>query len=465
MVQETSGILLINPWIYDFTAYNFWSKPLGLLYVASMLREAGYHIDFIDCMDNCDPELQKENLLEDCRLPKINEDGSGKFYKEKITKPEILKQIPRNYSRYGMPENIFRRKLSNIRRPLAIFVTSIMTYWYPGVFRAIEIVKEFFPNCPVILGGIYAKLCYQHALSFSNADIVIRDFKISTLQTILKYIDNKIKKEIFSFEKNKCKNCEKHLNDCPYPAWDLYHALDYVCLITTKGCPFRCSYCASYLINPVLQFREPEMVAREISYWKEKRGIRRFVFYDDALLLNANKHFIPVMKSLKRNKLNINFYTPNALHARMITPAVAKQMIENGFKKIWLGFETSDSDLQIRTGGKIDNRGFVRAVKTLLREGFLRKQINAYILIGLPGQSFKSMNESIKFVINTGVKPYLAKFSPIPGTKIWSQAIREYKWEEPVDPLFHNDALMPYFSPSINPKQYNQLKMLIKNNT
>ncbi|GAI31851.1 unnamed protein product, partial [marine sediment metagenome] len=38
------NFLLINPWIYDFTAYDFWSKPLGLLYIASILREQGYEI-------------------------------------------------------------------------------------------------------------------------------------------------------------------------------------------------------------------------------------------------------------------------------------------------------------------------------------------------------------------------------------------------------------------------------------
>jgi len=83
-------------------------------------------------------------------------------------------------------------------------------------------------------------------------------------------------------------------------------------------------------------------------------------------------------------------------------------------------------------------------------------------LIGLPGQSFKSVLDSIYFVMDTGIKPYLAKFSPIPGTKIWSRAIEEYRLQEPVDPLLHNDALMFYNSPDINPKKYYQVKALIQ---
>ena len=44
-------LLLINPWIYDFTAYDLWSKPLGLLYLASFLRKFNFNISYIDCLD------------------------------------------------------------------------------------------------------------------------------------------------------------------------------------------------------------------------------------------------------------------------------------------------------------------------------------------------------------------------------------------------------------------------------
>ena len=45
------SLILINPWIYDFAAYDLWSKPLGLLYLASELRRKGFTIHLMDCMD------------------------------------------------------------------------------------------------------------------------------------------------------------------------------------------------------------------------------------------------------------------------------------------------------------------------------------------------------------------------------------------------------------------------------
>lgn len=452
-IKKTPRLLLINPWIYDFTAYDFWSKPLGLLYIASLLRKTGYQIDYIDCMDRYDKELLK---IQNRISPENNQDGTGPFYKTNIPKPAILQQIPRNYSRYGITEDIFYEKMKKIKKPDVVLVTSIMTYWYPGVFRVIELVKKHFPDCPVILGGIYATLCYEHAVTLSGADFVLKNRQVSNLVRLLNDISG------IDVNQAMLKENFSALSSFPCPAWDLYSNLDYICLITSRGCPFRCSYCASYLINPCLEFRDHSCVVEEIVRWKEEKGINNFIFYDDALLINAKLHFIPLMEMLKKRNLNINFHTPNALHANLITYPIAQLMLENGFKRVWLGFETADDELQKKTGGKIDNTGFTKAVEILLKSGFSNEQICAYVLIGLPGQSFKSVLDSVFFVMDTGIRPYLAKFSPIPGTKIWSKVIEEYRLQEPVDPLLHNDALMPYNSPAINPQKYYQVKALIQ---
>ncbi|MBI5207704.1 MAG: hypothetical protein HY934_07930 [Candidatus Firestonebacteria bacterium] len=71
-------ILLVNPWIYDFKAYDSWVKPLGLLYIGSILKNYGYEVYLIDCIDRTDeslPEYSRKN----------NKSGSGQYYREEIT--------------------------------------------------------------------------------------------------------------------------------------------------------------------------------------------------------------------------------------------------------------------------------------------------------------------------------------------------------------------------------------------
>ena len=48
-------VLCINPWIYDFAAYNLWVEPLGLLTVAAVLRKAGHEVALVDCLDRHHP--------------------------------------------------------------------------------------------------------------------------------------------------------------------------------------------------------------------------------------------------------------------------------------------------------------------------------------------------------------------------------------------------------------------------
>ena len=116
-------LLLINPWIYDFTAFDLWSKPIGLLYVASYLRQLGYRIDYIDCLDKNHPALLQNSSVIRVKKKKF---GTGPFLKETVDKPEIYGFVPRHYSRYGLPENIFSGILKNLKRPDVIFVTSFM---------------------------------------------------------------------------------------------------------------------------------------------------------------------------------------------------------------------------------------------------------------------------------------------------------------------------------------------------
>ena len=139
------NLLLINPWIYDFTAYDLWSKPLGLLYIASFLRKFDFEISYIDCMDKYGFDWQ----------PKVRQYGKGNFYRTEVNKPKVLEHIPRKYCRYGIPEEIFRERLFQIPKPDAILITSIMTYWYLGPKRVVEIVREVYPDVPVVLGGVY----------------------------------------------------------------------------------------------------------------------------------------------------------------------------------------------------------------------------------------------------------------------------------------------------------------------
>jgi len=432
-VKHTSPhVLLVNPWITDFAAYNFWIKPLGLLCIGSLLRRNGFRISFVDCLDYS---------------IKTKSYGDGKFLKTKIEEPFPVKSIPRNYSQYGIPEEILLKKLSLLEEPDLICVSSGMTYWYPGVFKLIEITKGLFKNVRVILGGIYATLCFEHAKKYSGADIVFEgrgDAEISELIS-----------DLTNFEL-RTPNSELRTN--LYPAFDLYPHLGYVCIATSKGCPFKCTYCASPFLTKGFFRSDPLKVVEEIDYWTTQFRINNIAFYDDALLIEPTKHFIPIMKEVVKRGIQCNFHTPNALHIREIDEEVAGLLFRGGFKTIRLGFETSNQAAQLETGGKVYNQAFKQAIRHLKRAGYSSEEIGVYVMTGLPGQRVGEVEGSIAFVKESGAKAMLVEYSPIPHTPLFEMAKKMSQFDLENEPLYHNNSMLPCQWEGFTIADYKRLK-------
>ncbi len=439
------SIILINPWIYDFAAYDLWSKPLGLLYLAGYLRDWGCHVHLIDCLDVHHPQMKTDRPL---TQPKRRSYGTGKFWREVVAKPRPLQDIPRPYSRYGLLPEIFEQELRNVVSPSAILVTSLMTYWYPGVREAIRLAKDIHPGVPVILGGIYARLCREHAGMSSGADRVDSGHGVEFLSAAL----------------NECgiHVPANHGDNRPpaYPAFDLLTEIDYVCIMTSSGCPYRCKYCASHFLYPEFCRREPGEVLEEIVYWHRAFAVRDFAFYDDALLAASESHAGPLLEGLARLDLNLRFHTPNALHVREITGEIARLMRRTGFKTIRLGLETSDMPLHRDLDNKVSTGDFERAMHHLQKAGFSPHQIGAYILIGLPEQDVDSIVQTIRFVGGNGALPYLSEYSPIPHTALWEKAVAFSRYDLSSDPLFHNNTLLPCWDEH-REKELPRLKRLV----
>jgi len=329
------------------------------------------------------------------------------------------------------------KKLSLPEEPNLICVSSGMTYWYPGVFKVIEITKKLFKNVPVILGGIYATLCYEHAKKHSGADVVFdgrREAEALRLVCDLTGLEGNL---------TEFRNPHSAMRNETYPAFDLYSKLDYVCISTSKGCPFKCTYCASPFLTKDFFKRDFSHVVEEIEYWTTDFHTSNIAFYDDALLIDPLEHFIPMMKEVIKRRIRCNFHTPNALHIREVGEEVAGLLFHGGFKTIRLGLETSNEASQIETGGKVDNQVFKQAIRHLKRAGYSGEEIGVYIMVGMPGQRVGEVEESIAFVKEAGAKPTLVEYSPIPHTSLFEKAKKISRFDLENEPLYHNNSILP----------------------
>jgi radical SAM superfamily enzyme YgiQ (UPF0313 family) len=416
-------ILLVNPWIHDFAAYDFWARPLGLLVLATRLRRYGWEPRLVDCLDPDHPEMGpiKAKAL-----------SHGRFHRTPISKPKALEGVPRKYCRYGVNPELVRKDLESMPVPRAILVTSLMTYWYPGVQETIQLLRTVFPAAPILLGGIYASLLPDHAREHCGANEVLVGPGEADLEEVL-------------FRKTGVRvNPGEDPVELEFsPCLDLMRHVRFLPLLTSRGCPFNCAYCASRKMSPAFVRRNPAIVIEEIEAAAIRYGVRDIALYDDAFLVDSARHALPILEAAAERIPGMRWHTPNGLHASSIDRSVASAMKRAGFETIRLGLENSSDEFHARTGGKTDIQGFLKAVANLKEAGFSSEQIGAYLLVGLPGQSKAMIEDDVQRVLLAGASPKLAEYSPIPGTEMWSKALKASRYPIDQEPLFQNCTLLP----------------------
>ncbi len=302
------NVLLVNPPIYDFSAYDYWLKPYGLLRVAGMMRQQ-LEMPLFDYLDRWHPHV----------LTPVQSDawGRGPFAADRVSTPEVLADVERPYRRYGLPRRAFQAFLSAHEPFDVALVQTVMTYWYLGVREVIEDIRARSAQTKIVLGGVYATLCPDHAANL-GADLVVERTDLGPLWALLQVTPQPEQ----------------------IPLWEAYETLHVGCLKLADGCPFRCTYCSVPQVYPPFASRPLDRSLAELA-WLCERGVDNVAFYDDALLFKPEELLLPFLRQVVQCGHRVNFHTPNALNARFITQEVADLMVAGGFKTFHLGFESS----------------------------------------------------------------------------------------------------------------------------
>jgi hypothetical protein len=402
-------ILLVNPPIYDFAAYDFWLKPYGLLSVAGYLR-AKAEFTLFDYLDRLHPFYSAHG--------EINNDqwARGRFHFEKIPNPSCLKDIPRLFRRFGLPRSVFRDFLAAHHDYDFVFIGTVMTYWYPGVQEVIEDIRRAMPRAKIVLGGNYVTLCRKHAEKL-GADLLVEGNDLGL---------------VWDFA-----GLEPDLSQPGL--WETYSKLSVGVLKLSDGCPFECTYC---LVPKVYGKFRPRSLERSLAELEllVKLGAKNIAFYDDALLFDAKNVLVPFFNEVIRRNIKLNFHSPNAINARFVTKELADLMVRAGFKCFYLGFESTSRDWQKQTGSKVFSEELAEAVTNLKSAGAEPNNITAYQILGHPKTNVADLEESMRFVNRLGIRGMLADFSPIPGTPDGELCS---KWVDLTEPLMHNKTAFP----------------------
>ncbi len=412
--------LLVLPPVYDFAFYDLYFRPFGLLRIGRWLQKGGWDCVFVNSLDYRD-----DFSLRVMKKPQRNRNGTGKMFRQVLSSPAPGLPEGRRFARYGILHESMRARISSVRRPEIILISTFMTYWYKGAEEAAALSREIWPGVPVFTGGIYATLMPDHCRAATGADHVVAGDGWEYLNDY--------------FRKSSLPVCspEGESSFMDDRVWE-----DAAVLRLNRGCPMKCRYCASSILSGFAE-GSSEAVFGELSELNQRYGTVNFAFYDDALLYRKEKIFLPFLEKVIGSGMNINFYLPNAVHIDYLDSKTVTLMKKAGFREIRLGFESSDPEFHRKNGRKYDTGRFPSLVDELLRSGFRGEEIIIYILAGLPGQYAGEVEDTVRYLKNFNVRISISEYSPVPGSSLWEESVRKSRYPLAEEPLFHNNSIFP----------------------
>jgi radical SAM superfamily enzyme YgiQ (UPF0313 family) len=317
--------------------------------------------------------------------------------------------------------------------------------------RALELLHELWPDAITIAGGNHATNNVPLLLDDTPLDFVARgEAEIAFAEFVGQIAAGKQPDVmgIFSREKFQAANgnavelCEmpQDLDALGFQDWDLIDMETYVSgirsrkrrmgdstekrtasIFTSRGCPFRCTFCASHTVHGrKMRYHSTEYVLEEMRLLNERYGINLYIPEDDLFTVNKSR-IVPLLNAISGlNVPGMEMQFPNALSVNTLDEEVLDALIDAGMRICTLAVESGSQYVQVNVIKKRANLDRARMLVNYLksRDIFVR----CYFILGFPGETKDQMRETIDFARSLGAD-WIAIFAavPLPGTEMFHQ--------------------------------------------
>ncbi|MBA7701331.1 Anaerobic magnesium-protoporphyrin IX monomethyl ester cyclase [subsurface metagenome] len=225
-------------------------------------------------------------------------------------------------------------------------------------------------------------------------------------------------------------------------------ALPFATIITSRGCPYQCSYCSKPVFGNKFRGQSSERVVDEVAYYKDRFGIKEFAFYDDVFTLDKKRAFAIADNIIKRD-LKI-CWTCEA-RVNLVDKELLRHMRQAGCYAIAYGIESASQEILDILNKGITLEQIEEAIRITREVGM---QTVGYFMIGSPGENLETIRKTIQFAKK--LKLDFAQFAittPFPGTELYNLYLRDkggvIPWENfvydgsgrEITPVFESSSL------------------------
>ena len=216
------------------------------------------------------------------------------------------------------------------------------------------------------------------------------------------------------------------------PAWELmppdtypkspfsafYKRFPVAPIITSRGCPYKCTYCQASLISGKrMRYRPVSLVVEEIRYLQEKFEVKEFQIIDDNFTLNR-KYVMDFCNAIIKDHIDITWTCPNGVRLDTLNDEMIEVMKSSGCYIISAGIE-SGSDRILKYVKKHETTDIMmNSVRMIQKHGI---DVVGFFILGFPTETAKEMQQTIRFSKDLGLlRANFLLFHPIPGTEIYT---------------------------------------------
>lgn len=307
----------------------------------------------------------------------------------------------------------------------------------PEISRALVIarkVREVFPSIKIIMGGVHPTVFHEELVRDKFCDMVIRnegEIPITELAKGTPYnlIPNLTwRKSNNEVVVNPDAATYVDLNNLPFPAYDklpmnLYHSAlgaaiqkPSIGMITSRGCPGKCTFCFSGMFGSPIRFMSPARIIEHIEHLQNNYGIREISFYDDTFTVNQ-KNVAELCQLMIAKNLKLSWSCFARLDA--VTPELLLLMKEAGCHQIMYGFETIDENILKNINKGINLTQFQKAIDWTKAA---KINIRGAFMLGNPGETLASMERTINYAKTIRIPFAIFNITtPYPGTAMYNE--------------------------------------------
>ena len=281
----------------------------------------------------------------------------------------------------------------------------------------------------VVAGGAHPTAYVAECLADENIDLVVRNEGELTFPELVKAYENKTGFEGIkgiSFRRdgeivyNPPREFIEDLDSLPFPDWGLtdpdrykdfvphspmLYGRRYMPLFTSRGCPFKCTYCHS-IFGKKFRAHSPERVLEELRRLKEEHGISDIEISDDSFNIDRNRA-AAIMRGIISKDLKPNLFFGNGLRAELLDADLVDLFSKAGVKYVCAAIETASLRLREKIKKNADLERLREAVKLLVEKKIF---VNGFVMMGFPDETLKEMLVTARYLWSLPLHSFLLFF-------------------------------------------------------